>query len=129
MVSIVFARTNQVTVGELYRMIVDFSPNHGGRGGGKGAFRDYIRRRLEGVAQVHAATVPPEKHPAAARDGHRYETEFRGQFGAARRGGAREEEEEAMEAEAESDSDPVLEEERRIRAERDRHRYSGRGEL
>ncbi len=120
MVSIVFARTNQVTVGELYRMIVDFSPNHGG--GGKGAFRDYIRRRLEGIVQM------PEKHSAAARDDHRYETEYRGQFGAAKRGGAREEEE-AMEVEAEANSDPVLEEERRIRAERDRHRYSAKGEL
>ncbi len=116
-----------MTVGELYRMIVDFSPNHGG--GGKGVFRDYIRRRLEGIAQVHEATVPPEKHSAAARDHHRYETEYRDQFGAAKRGGAREEEEEAMEVEAEADSDPVLEEERRIRAERDRHRYSARGEL
>ncbi len=123
--SIVFARINQVTVGELYRMIVDFSPNHGG-GGGKGAFRDYIRRRLEGIAQVHTATVQ-EKHSAATGDDHHYETEYRGQFGAARRGGAREEEAQAMEAEA--DSDPVLEEERRIRAERDRHRYSARGEL
>ncbi len=125
-----FARTNQVTVGELYRMIVDFSPSHGGGGGGggKSAFRDYIRRRLEGIAQVHEATVP-EKRSAATGDDHRYETEYRGQFGAAKRGGAREEEEEAMEAEAEADSDPVLEEERRIRAERDRHRYSARGEL